>query len=504
MADRSSFRDIYDLIDAVMEDSKLTGGKVYRDEPILRPASQIPRPAAPKNVIPERIAEMKRLAYSDEMMWESREHIFYRQAKLMEDYEDTYVYPESFVTFYPTYTSMSTEQLRGYFTWRAAVRRGEVPFFGKSYIFVYLYELINSIGVSSPEDGVAKLRRAKELFGDDISVARYIDKWIRDYIIYNDLPPSLFAEMNDGYDDALLVLRDCKQRKDPELFEAMRRLSGYDVTVCGFYNDYPEDFAYVACKVYRSYADHCTAHNKNTLFEKYFGRRVECLYTMFQGAIFYDRMPEREFEYKVSELCRYEAHRGAWFADMIQGDRTYSKQLRGLMNAIDFNMREKYDYPDKLEECSATVTEKKLIIAAIDELIERKKREEAARIDIDTSKLVGIRQASDITRDKLIVDEEEAEIPEPELPAKPVEETAEISGNNTPLDEAEYCFVHCLLYGGDINEAAGKAGTLPSLLADKVNEKLFDIFGDTVIDLSGGVPAVIEDYEEELKGMIPE
>ena len=45
---------------------------------------------------------------------------------------------------------------------------------------------------------------------------------------------------------------------------------------------------------------------------------------------------------------------------------------------------------------------------------------------------------------------------------------------------------------------------MPSLLADSVNEKLFDIFGDTVLELSGGVPEVIEDYTEELKGLISE
>ena len=40
------------------------------------------------------------------------------------------------------------------------------------------------------------------------------------------------------------------------------------------------------------------------------------------------------------------------------------------------------------------------------------------------------------------------------------------------------------------------------MTADSVNEKLFDIFGDTVIEFSGDDPAVIEDYADELKGMI--
>jgi hypothetical protein len=39
-------------------------------------------------------------------------------------------------------------------------------------------------------------------------------------------------------------------------------------------------------------------------------------------------------------------------------------------------------------------------------------------------------------------------------------------------------------------------------MADSINEKLYDIFADTVIEFDGDIPAVIEDYEEELKGMI--
>ena len=44
---------------------------------------------------------------------------------------------------------------------------------------------------------------------------------------------------------------------------------------------------------------------------------------------------------------------------------------------------------------------------------------------------------------------------------------------------------------------------MPSIIADSINEKLFDIFGDTVIDFLSDDPCVIEDYIEELKKMFP-
>ncbi len=61
-----------------------------------------------------------------------------------------------------------------------------------------------------------------------------------------------------------------------------------------------------------------------------------------------------------------------------------------------------------------------------------------------------------------------------------------------------------MLYNGDPSEAAQRCGKMVSILADSVNEKLFDNFGDTVIDFSGDEPVLIEDYTDELKTMIPE
>ena len=40
-----------------------------------------------------------------------------------------------------------------------------------------------------------------------------------------------------------------------------------------------------------------------------------------------------------------------------------------------------------------------------------------------------------------------------------------------------------------------------SVAAEEINETLFEDFGDTVIDFDGDTPIIIEDYENELKGM---
>ena len=54
--------------------------------------------------------------------------------------------------YFPDYQSMGYEQLRTY-TWRTNVRKGVIRKTSFSYVFVYLYELLNNVGVADCRDG---------------------------------------------------------------------------------------------------------------------------------------------------------------------------------------------------------------------------------------------------------------------------------------------------------------------------------------------------------------
>ena len=157
--------------------------------------------------------------------------------------------------------------------------------------------------------------------------------------------------------------------------------------------------------------------------------------------------------------------------------------------------------------------EEKVISEAVNGYFAEKKKAAMPKIEIDLSKLGEIRRIADSTRDRLIVDEEEKEFAAQEAePLPPAEEIAPqeqpaaeaASSQELPLSEGELNFLRALLYGGDIKAASAQAGSMPSLLADGINEKLFDIFSDTVVEFEGDIPVIIEDYLEELKGKIPE
>ncbi len=139
-----------------------------------------------------------------------------------------------------------------------------------------------------------------------------------------------------------------------------------------------------------------------------------------------------------------------------------------------------------------------LIVKETDLLYEKRKIAEAPKIEIDLSQLDSIRKAAEITRDKLIVEEVTPDITEMQS-SEP--ETVQEAENDSPLDAEESAFLKALLNGGDWKEQARAAGRMCSILADSINEKLFDLFGDTVIDFSDETPVLIEDYTDELKGM---
>ena len=88
------------------------------------------------------------------------------------------------------------------------------------------------------------------------------------------------------------------------------------------------------------------------------------------------------------------------------------------------------------------------------------------------------------------------------ITAASVKKEAKVSDN--PLSEAEYFFVHALLYGGEWKSYLKERRIALSMLADSINEKLMDVVGDTVIEFAGEDPQLIEDYIGELTELVPE
>ena len=185
------------------------------------------------NYVPDEIRQMRKLAESFSFYRQSAEKRFYDQAVMMAAYEDDFAYTGQFVRYFPTYETMDTRQLRGYFTWRTNVRRGDVQPCPLSFVYVYVYELLNRVCGESPEEGYEKLRAFWQTYRVfEPGLDRYLRVWLRDYVVYYGLDKSLLHGLTDTeYDDALLALQN---GSEAERFDALVRLSAYRTENSGF------------------------------------------------------------------------------------------------------------------------------------------------------------------------------------------------------------------------------------------------------------------------------
>lgn len=493
--------DIKVILNQVLSDEKLLNSiafkeRVYKDEPIIRPASQLKALSTPK-----KIKEMKEIMYSPEAYWKTSAWLFYTQGKCAEEYEDSYEYNEDFTKYYPCYRDLSLEQLRGYFTWRKKVRSGITEKAPLPFVYIYIYELINCIGSETPLECFYRLKNFFDSYAYiDDSIKKYSENWLIDFIVYYGLDPELANDMPDiMHDRALITLMHWDEHSDDELFDAVSALSSYQLQKSLYYISKPDEFKAVLVRSFIGISAFFHEKRKQSFFSKLFGNTVECSYNMFRSAIFYDRQSMRSCEYALNEIHTYTCKNGKWSCQKIYGSRGRSVCLGNLVRAVDSLLREKSDFKHKISFEDVSKTAVKLIRNVIDEYFEELRRKEARKITIDLSKLSGIRKAADITREKLLVDEngETDDIitqTEENTKSEPITE-------DCPLDRSEKEFLISLLYNGDYCGISAKYRIMPSILADSVNEKMFDLFSDNIIEFSEDFPHIIEDYINDLKEM---
>ncbi|MBQ5488525.1 MAG: hypothetical protein IIT70_06710, partial [Clostridia bacterium] len=68
--------------------------------------------------------------------------------------------------------------------------------------------------------------------------------------------------------------------------------------------------------------------------------------------------------------------------------------------------------------------------------------------------------------------------------------------------EAERLLLALLIDGKPYQKELLTAGVLPSVAADSINEKLMDVINDMAIIDNGEKLEIIEDYVDELKGIL--
>lgn len=580
-------QDVKMLIERIMAEARTHqsarfSNEIYADEPILKTGRQM------QNFLPDQYRKMREISRWQEDpkggagRWLSEAELFYRQGLLMADFEDDCPYNGTFKSYFPTYNAMSDRQLRGYFTWRAQVRRGNIEETSTSFAFLYLYELICGIGVDDPLDSFSKIKAFWDAYrAFEPGIDRFARVWLQDYAVFHGLDPKLLLDSKTvAFDNALIELRRAARdlvpapapsdlpparRKTSEptlplppdeaheerLMAAIDALSTYNLNNSRLDRSHHRDLRHVACAVYVRMARYYDTHRKTGIVASLFGEETAMPYTMFASAVFFAPERHEDCEYRLDPIHIYRCQNGFWECMRIHGSRQKSSKLGEMMRACDQRLRLALDPGHPLKEEKVPKYLAKIIDDEITAWLSWDAAHQPVKIDIDLSQLGHIRSAAAQTREALLIDEErEDDVPmeaeatlieqpntesapgmtagpgematrqdEPDEPTVSTEEfgvvapllvsvpapvtpaSAEAANKLAPAADA---FLRALLERNTAQAtlAVAQSGKSEDMLVDSINEALFDLVGDTVIEFGPEGPQIIEDYEADVRGYL--
>ncbi len=453
--------DIDLIIDEILSEPKFNS---YKDEPIIYKASQM------KSFTPLKYAELDKLNMSLASKHVTNEEIFYKQAKFMEDFEDDFEFRGSFFSYFPSYQIMNRQQLRGYFSWRTKYRNGIIEKTQSSFLFVYIYELINLIGVKEPIDGFNKLKKLGDDYRENHSMLdKYLRVWMIDYVVYYDLEFSLIDEFAQ------------KEVTDP--YDTLVKKSNYNIKNSKFINEHSDDFKLIV----RRSCETLTNNLKKDFIQTLLGEMCERECNLFPNTLFYNREVKKDKEYLLALDLKYSVKNNKWYKETLIASEKSKNNVGLILREIDSLMRIAYNYKYKIKGHNTVYSA--VIEEVINQFLLEKKALNAPKIEIEFSKLENIRKSALEIQNKLLVEDEIIE-----------EEVAEAVEEDTLLDTHELKVLQFVLLEEDYQKYARENKIMISVIIDSINEKLFDNFGDTVIEFTDKAD-VIEDYIEELKEM---
>lgn len=338
---------------------------------------------------------------------------------------------------------------------------------------------------------------------------------------------------------------------EERLMTAINALSTYNLNNSRLDRSHHRDLRHVACAVYVRMARYYDTHRKTGIVASLFGEETAMPYTMFASAVFFAPERHEDCEYRLDPIHIYRCQNGFWECMRIHSSRQKSSKLGEMMRACDQRLRLALDPTHPLKEEKVPKYLAKIIDDEIVAWLSWDAAHQPVKIDIDLSQLGHIRSAAAQTREALLIDEEreddvsmEAEATlieqpntesapsmtagpgematrqdEPDEPTVSTEEfgvvapllvsvpapvtpaSAEAANKLAPAADA---FLRALLERNTAQAtlAAAQSGKSEDMLVDSINEALFDLVGDTVIEFGSAGPQIIEDYEADVRGYL--
>ena len=529
------------------------------------------RPARPQ--LPARLRHMRSISahYTFRNVAFGRALDFYLQGTSVADYRDTSAWHGIFRWQHPTYRDMDNAQLRGYFAWRTrflehtdsqdhAAATGSISAAASddawydtcvAFAKVRVYEIICGI-IPDPEQGYQELTRiAKDYAWQDTRFAASLAQWIRGYIIDHDLTAHITDDLfpETIRDRMITTLTNPAETTDEEYLDAAIHVSAYHVDTSAFTRRHRGIVQYSLRRICQAVDRYLREQRHTSLADVCFGQPTTIdAVRLFPDAVYLDTQryrPQADYgmmkrvvnEPQTVVIDPIRSYR--WTTDGHWHLTAYATDLAGrvfgdIMRVCDRQLRRHHHFGHDMKAPPSGGLAHALIPVidqAIDEIERARLIASRPHITIDMHELARIRHDADITRDALIVDEQDAQAesttestikPSTEQPAIPpqteqagappneAETTSAPQSTPTPAPapttphdgtatDPEHFLVRSLLNHEPYEDELRRRHESVSMLVDRINERMMDDIGDTVIEFDGDRPVIIEDYEDDLR-----
>ena len=491
---------------------------------------------------------------------------FLSAARAMEDYEDNCPFAGTVPLYQPEYRDLTPNELRGYFTWRAALRRGEVSAHCYAFVYLYLSELMLGVGAAN----AAEALDCMDAFASSYFFAGYgsealqrnFKNWRFEYAVLNRVDAARVRAYENPalrhWDEALIVLREPEKQSDEVVFAALAEFGGKKLTEARSVKGLGDKAAFYYATIWRSCAP--------LLFAACFGNMRMRAWKPFSDAPRLRALCEnagQDFSYQLNELRSFAATGSGFteysylrqqfdskrfFAFLKEADTAL--RIRFLRGKASKNMSATQDialqeaFSRAFASCEATEAAQKLAAVTTAALLteaetgaerEELRQREAQKLPAkEDSSLAELINGADCKQaDGAFVQVEAAECSEAaerrKLCANDVSrrgesaacaEAAESSsrgegkqgeteqtdqvGRTEILDALERHCLAALLRGESVRAELRAAHCLTSLFAERVNEKLYEHFQDICLESEGEELFLVPDYREELETLLRE
>lgn len=338
----------------------------------------------------------------DGVRYYSREQQFVMRARELA----WHVEPEApfvpFKSYWPTYDHMSSAQVKWYFYWREEVRSGRYPDTDLSYLFLYVYELINGIGWTYPEQGWQLMDGVRNAYRERYSkLDAYMREWLFDFSLahgldkpvaetYDKIPRSLSSELRE-----LEWLRRFKAEPLELNWDVLTDLLDYEPDKSRFYREGGrKDMKTFAPKVVAMVDAYLGKMKGCRLLDRFNPPEIHSERYIFRSAVYDYGLYGRAVSLPLQRISSHAPLR-AYVTQLVRLTENKLRELRGFKGRL-----KGVDVEPEIAKLTARFLKKELALA------DGIKKAPKPEIRIDAGKLRRLRQESDEVRDMLIVAEE--------------------------------------------------------------------------------------------------